>query len=118
MRVFIERRAAILDPGRDQDGTRGERQGRPSRFRSTGFAVDGLDAVRDDRSAVAFRLFSHPLQQLLARDPVRKTCVIVGQRYPFCAAVAVVDHDDAAVITGKVDRRREPCRSAPTINVS
>ena len=60
VRIGIERRAAILDPGCDQDGARGDRHCGPLRFKGIGLAVDRLNAVRQYRGAVAFRLFAHP----------------------------------------------------------
>jgi hypothetical protein len=50
-------------------------------------------------------LFAHPPQQLLAGNTLWIAGVVVGERYPFRSAVPLIDHNDAAVITRKVDRR-------------
>ena len=54
------------------------------------------------------RLVAHPLEQLLAADPVGEAGMVAGARDPRGAALAAVDHQDVEVEAGEVDGGGQP----------
>ena len=58
------------------------------------------------------RLVAHPLQQLVAADPVGKAGVVARARDPRGAALAAVDNQDVEVEAGEIDGGGQPRRAA------
>ncbi len=70
------------------------------------------DLLAFDLRSIFAGLVPHPLQQLLAFDPVGIAGVIAGAGDPCCAALAAVDHEDVEVEAGEIDGGGQPGRAA------
>ena len=74
VKLLVHRRAAVGDAGREQDGARRRAARAPGRGEQAAFLV-ALELGHElglDLRAIFARLVAHPLEQLLARDPVGK----------------------------------------------
>ena len=72
--------------------------------------VDRRDPVRRAMCAIALRLVMHPGEQRLAADPFRETGMVMRAWDHRGATRPAIEHMDAQVIAGEIDRRCQPRR--------